>query len=165
MVESLVVISIMILFFLGMLFFEGLYTQKLHVMSMARSAAVAHAMNACQGDPVGYIESQISGTTSLSVPQPGGTIDFLGKSPPQVGLSGVGPVSSWLDTLNYGVEQPTQIDVSGKVSASMKSQSGPGTTFSATPATISYALCGDKGSKGNYPNVVQSISIHDAFPF
>jgi hypothetical protein len=172
MVEALVVISIMILFFLGMVYFDALYAQKLRVMSLARSATVAYAINGCQGDPLGYIEPQI-GTLRATPSVPGGaggTVNFItGNTPPQIGLSSFSPAEAWLSSFwsNYSALQATEVDITGHVTASTRGTSGAGTTFQASPATASFALCGDQrpGTPGDYPNVVAGIVIRDAFPF
>jgi hypothetical protein len=49
MVEAIVVISVMIVFYGGMVYFESIYHNQIVVQSQARSAAVANAMGACQG--------------------------------------------------------------------------------------------------------------------
>ena len=47
MVEAIVVISVFILFFVGMVYFESLYHEQLRALQLARAAAVAYAMDAC----------------------------------------------------------------------------------------------------------------------
>ena len=82
MVESLVVISIMILFFLGMVYFSALYQQKLRVMALARAATVAYGMNGCTGNELGYIQNEMGGTNpNPSGPQAGPPLALLAGNP------------------------------------------------------------------------------------
>jgi hypothetical protein len=164
MVESLVVISIMVLFFMGMVFFHSLYGQKLRALTLARSAAVAHAMNACADEPTSYIQGQLGGAASTSVPLPGASFDPKAVSAPDVGLSHNSPVANWLATLNFTTEVTTEVDVTTHAGAQAQ-ENMKVFGFQASPSTASFALCGDRESQGNYENVVKSISIHDAFPF
>lgn len=164
MVESLVVISVMILFFLGMVFFHSMYGQKLRAMTLARSATVAHAMNACGDSPSAYIQAELNGAITTSVPQPGGNFNVAALSAPQMNLSGNSQVADWLSKMNFTVELTTEMDVTahGGVQAQDKMTL---VGFQSNPSTASFALCGDTEQAGNYPNIVQNISIHDAFPF
>lgn len=58
-VESIVVISIFTLCFLGVLYFRALYVAKMQVQRLARTSAMAHAMSACKGDPRTGLEQDL----------------------------------------------------------------------------------------------------------
>lgn len=49
-VEAIIVVVFFTLCFLGVVYFRELYVGKMHVQRLARSSAMAHAMNACSGD-------------------------------------------------------------------------------------------------------------------
>jgi hypothetical protein len=166
MIESLIVISVMILFFLGMVFFHSMYGQKLRAISLARSATVAHAINACNDDPTAYIQAELNGATQTSIPQPGGSYDFTGNKPPQLGLSGSSPVPGFLANSNFTNEIQTEMDITTHAGVQAQDNMTP-MGFQASPSTASFALCGDRERDGTkeYPNVVAQVSIHDAFPF
>ena len=60
MVESIVVIPVFILFFVGMMYFRKLYQNQLYVMRLARTAAVSYGMNGCNGSPTAAIDEEIA---------------------------------------------------------------------------------------------------------
>ncbi len=65
-VEALVVISVFILFLLGILFFRELYLKKLSTMRLARAGAMAHAMAACKPDIGAILRDDIPASSKAS---------------------------------------------------------------------------------------------------
>lgn len=65
-VESLVVISVFVLFLLGILFFRELYVKKLTAQRLARAAALAHSMAACKPDVRGILRNDLPSTSSMN---------------------------------------------------------------------------------------------------
>jgi len=67
MVEAICVISVFILFFLGMVYFESLYRKSLRVYQLARAAAVADAMGGCLNpDPLAAIQQDLQGSSGTN---------------------------------------------------------------------------------------------------
>ncbi|HVH42030.1 MAG TPA: hypothetical protein VM925_06790 [Labilithrix sp.] len=64
MVEAIIVISFFILCFASVGYFRALYTRKLEAQRLARAAAIAHAMGACNSDPRAAVRSDL-GTRQL----------------------------------------------------------------------------------------------------
>ena len=60
LVESIIVISVFTLCFLGVLYFRELYVAKMQVQRLARTSAMAHAMSACRADPRAGLEQDLS---------------------------------------------------------------------------------------------------------
>jgi hypothetical protein len=58
-VESIIVVVFFTLCFLGVVYFRELYVGKMHVQRLARSSAMAHAMNACTGDIKAGLEDDL----------------------------------------------------------------------------------------------------------
>jgi hypothetical protein len=81
MVESVIVISTFILFFMGMVFFRSLYEQKLRVMRISRAASVAYAMGACQGDALASVKQDLAGTVDNNSGKQQGSADMSKMTP------------------------------------------------------------------------------------
>lgn len=158
MVEAVFVISVFILFFLGMAYFRSMYQQKLRVSRLARAAAVGYALNGCQGDPLALINQDLgsasnggqSGSTQGSTQ--GVTGQAGSKGDPTVsGNSGSGnPVSSSLGSSGMTGDPIAVLNLQGPAAAGT-TQSSPWATkigFSATVSTSSYMSCGDVAQPG-----------------
>jgi len=71
-VESIIVISVFTLCFLGVLYFRELYLAKMQVQRLARTSAMAHAMSACRADPRAGLEQDLSRAPTQSNKQGSG---------------------------------------------------------------------------------------------
>jgi hypothetical protein len=100
MVEAIVVISVFILFFMGMAYFRGVYQQKLRVTRLARAAAVGYALNGCTGDPLALVTPDLAGASNGGQSGKGsGTAtgpSGASGSDPSVGQNAGNPVGSAL---------------------------------------------------------------------
>jgi Flp pilus assembly protein TadG len=97
MVEAVVVISVFILFFLGMVYFRSMYQQKLRMMRLARAAAVGYALNGCNGSPTQNITQDLGNGSdnSSGTSQGGANVSGAPGANPSVGQnSGTPPIGA-----------------------------------------------------------------------
>jgi hypothetical protein len=163
LVEALMVISFLILGFMGLIFFRELYRKQLTAMRLARASLIAHSMTACRDDsaPVRWLgradlgryragppgqqaenASDSSSSHSMSAGQQAGTI--LGRVG---GVSGNG----------RGVVNPiTTSEVSGHTSV----ETGGGLfsrgrrVFEGNLRSRSYVTCSDPVRDGEFTDVL-----------
>jgi hypothetical protein len=153
MVEAICVISIFILFFIGMAYFRSMYQQKLRVTRLARAAAVGYALNGCQGDPLALVNQDLgsASNTGASGSTPGTATGPSGApgSNPSVGQNTGNPVGSALAAQGMTGDPIAVIAVQGPAGASTQpSPLAQKVGFSATVTTDSYMSCGDVAQPG-----------------
>jgi hypothetical protein len=156
MVEALCVISVFIMFFLGMVYFSSLYHGKLRVQDLSRAAAVAYAMNACQpsNNPTAAIQQDLNGTTSNPPPQGNGPPPNAGAGSSNSSVTtnkGSKSVSTLLGNKGFAGFQVDALNVGQQVAAT--TQGGlfsPRTGFQGNVASNSFVACGDKQGKGDF---------------
>ncbi len=152
MVEAIFVISIFILFFLGMAYFRSMYQQKLRVSRLARAAAVGYALGGCNGSPLQSVTADLGSASdngSTSQLNPGGPAGASG-SKPTVGQNGGNPVGSALASQGM-VGDPIAV-INMQAPAAGTSQASPATAsmgFKANVSTNSYMSCGEAHQKGD----------------
>jgi hypothetical protein len=153
MVEAICVISIFILFFLGMVYFRSLYQQKLRISRLARTAAVGYALNGCQGDPLAMVSSDLgSASNGGGSGQQAGSAAGPSSAPgsnPSVGQNTGNPVGSALSSQGM-VGDPIAV-INMQAPAGATTQPTPWAAkvgFSATLTQNSYMSCGDVPQAG-----------------
>lgn len=136
MVEAIIAISMMILFFGGMVFFQALYHQQIVTQNEAQLGAVKYAMGACQVNPsaVAGASETLTSLAARNLLQP----DFSG-----VDIAGAGP-GSVRDVLTSAKLDATafvaQLALAGTDPVSV---SGPN-RFSQSTSSTSFATCSDE---------------------
>jgi hypothetical protein len=155
MVEAIVVVAVFILFFVGMMYFENLYHQRIRVQQLARAGAVAYAMDACADgtDALAILRKDLGSLKGGGGGPPGGggpattpaaTVPLPTPSKP-VGQGG-DPLGSAMGSRGFALDKVTQMTLMGEAGAGTQ---GAKPTFRATVSSSSYATCGDKQEKGN----------------
>lgn len=156
-VEALVVISVFILFLLGIIFFRELYVKKLNTMRLARAGAIAHAMAACKPDirsilPVdpsnGPAVTQRSDTMPFEAERNRNDPSNSGKMFDRVAEGRGGTV---LNEINE-VSLSTSAQATSKPSR-FESELG----FRGTVTSSSYVSCGDELSTAQYKEMSSLI--------
>jgi hypothetical protein len=136
MVEAIIVISVMIVFYGGMVYFESLYHSQIVVQSQARSAAVANAMDACQGSMSEYTGPAPASIIGLprthAIPTGLGDITVAGQTGFMNGLL------SDLDLLSAG----SFVDVLSADNATVAVTAGSN-TYRQNVSSNAFAACAD----------------------
>jgi hypothetical protein len=153
MVEAICVISIFILFFLGMVYFRSMYQQKLRVSRLARAAAVGFALNGCKGDPLALVNQDLGSATNTGTSgAAAGTATGPAGAPssnPSVGQNAGNPVGSALG--DQGMTGDPIAVINMQAPAGATTQPAPWAAkvgFSATVTNNSYMSCGDVAQPG-----------------
>ncbi len=155
-VESLIVISTFILFFMGMVYFRSLYKQKIHVEQLSRAAAVSFAMGACHGNALDSVKQDMmpSGQATPNSGQQQGSADLSGitptkTNPPVGGQNGQGKGNAVGNMMNnQGVIGDPISGVTIQAQASSTS-GGPKTGFHGQAQSSSYMSCGEDQHAGD----------------
>jgi len=157
MVEAVVVISIFVLFFMGMMYFEWMYHNKLRVQQLARAGVVAYAMDACQdSNPLQTVQQDLGpakDTGSGNSPgdqndmNPPSTKNGIGNSGGDAPLDDALTKSGFLGDPVAGIRLDTTVATTSN---------GPG--FSGKVSSTGYLSCGDKQGPGNAGDVFSFIS-------
>jgi hypothetical protein len=164
MVEAVCVISVFILFFVGMVYFESLYHEQLHVQQLARAGAVAYAMDACNDTNSLQTVQQDLGTANGQNGTPvTGTPATVSVAKPNkpIGNQGSDPLGSALGSKGFFGDKVTDITINGKAAGTSKN--GPfaeRTGFRSDVASNSYMSCGDKqeaGGAGAFIDMVKGV--------
>jgi len=158
LVEALVVISVFILFFMGEVYFRSLYENKLHVQRLARAAAVAYAMDACQdNDPLASVRpdfgSNVQTTGTPSTTQ--GSASINAQPTGNVG-SGGNSVGNAMRKSGFAGDTIANISLQAKAGATARDgfkKKG----WSTTVTTTSSMSCGDKQEKGDVKGAIDYI--------
>ncbi len=149
MIEAVFVISIFILFFVGMLYFESLYHTKIRVQGLARAAAVAYAMDACKdANPLQTVQQDLHASTGHGdSPPPSSTATVpVGTPNKPVGNNGGDPLGSAMKSQGLAGDPTTDIGVNGTASGTTGK---PGSGFHASVSSDSYLSCGDAQGDGS----------------
>ncbi len=150
MIEAVVVISIFILFFLGMTYFRSMYQNKLHVQRLARAAAVAYALDACQGDPLGAIKADLGTATDNGSGQQQGGANTSGMTSQSTPVGNGDPSAKALG--DEGVVGDPIAGINVQAPASGTSKPSPWASeigFRATVSSNAYMSCGEKQEDGD----------------
>jgi hypothetical protein len=167
MVEALIVISLLILGFMGVAFFREFYVKTLVASRLARGSALVYSMSGCESNnaPAQWIgrpdlanlvaAGPNSTQTPASDPNSGANASSTGKSGQVMsrvpGLSGDGG----------GIMNPTTTsDVSGRVRARTSDGllSPKRTIFDAEVRARSFVSCGDPVRNGEFSDVIKYIT-------
>lgn len=156
-VEALIVLSVFILFFLGIVYFRELYVGKMTTQRLARAGAVAHAMSACKSDLGGLLRADLPKGFELR----GGTAKD--GSSPFFSASGDFGTDNLFSNVADGfggtaLNEMTTVTVSGTAGA--KTRSGPlgkKTGFESTVSSSSYVSCGDQLTTDRYSALPQAV--------
>ncbi|MGA7124201.1 MAG: hypothetical protein WBY94_29130 [Polyangiaceae bacterium] len=152
MVEAIVVISVFILFFVGMVYFESLYHEQLRALQLARAAAVAYAMDACPDntDPLRTVEKDLHGASGSGSPQPttSATVPVSANRPVGQGGDALGGA---MQKSGFAGDKVTHVTVQGKAAGTTQ---GPGALsqrwgFRQNVVSNSYMSCGDPQRDGD----------------
>jgi hypothetical protein len=149
MIEAVIVISVFVLFFSGMVYFESLYHQRMHVQQLARAAAVAYAMNACPdgNDPLGLLRPDLDGATGgsgtpSSAAAPTATVPLSQGSKP-IG-SGGDPLGNAMSSKGFALDKITDTSLNRPLTVGTRTYN-----WQAKPTSHSFMSCGDKQEKGD----------------
>jgi hypothetical protein len=159
MVEAVFMISIFIMFFIGQVYFRSLYENKLHVQRLGRAAAVAFAMNACQGnDPLAPVKpdlgsAQNNGTTGSTQ---GNSSGIQAQPTGSVGTGGGDPVGGAMQGSGFTGDPIAVFNL--QAAAAGTAQQGLSTVgFQSTVHTTASMSCGDKQEGGNVSDAIQYV--------
>jgi hypothetical protein len=158
MVEAIVVISIFILFFLGMVYFRSMYQQKLRVMRLTRAAAVGFSLSGCSGQPTQNLTPQdLSGVTDSSQTTTGGAADPGGApgANPSVGQKAGSPVGNALSDQGMMGDKIAAMNLAAPASGtSQPSPMAKTLGFRANVSSISYMSCGEPHKAGDFSGLI-----------
>ncbi len=159
-VEAIVVISVFILIFVGMIFFYELYRHKLTVTRLARAAAVGFGMNGCNGSATATIAEDIpidhviiGPETGKPISGGGGASSITGASPP-VGKGGGNPIGSAAGSKKLGQDVTQQVRID---SPEFSAGSVATRVFKASTTSTSYMTCGEPHMAGDPGDVWDDI--------
>ncbi len=158
MVEAICVISIFILVFLGMVYFQSMYHSQLRAQQLGRAASIAYAMDAC-GDPSSLQSVQqdlgnAKDNGSSSNPQPNQGAGSSVNSSQPVGNNGGDPLSGALSQGGFSGDPIADIRLIGWGAGTTKNGLfGSRFGFKSTVSSTSHVSCGDKQQKGNAGDV------------
>lgn len=163
MVEAVIVVSVFILFFLGLSFFRRMYEQKFKVAQLSRTAAVAYALSGCpkDGDALAQIKPDLGSTTNNQSGQSNG-------SAVPIGAGGQGSSNPTLPGSNKGASQSPVGSLMGdqgvagdpiagiSLKAGAQAGTNDGTAFSGNKVFLhttvhadSYMSCGEQRQDGD----------------
>lgn len=159
MVEALVVISVFILFFLGMVYFRSMYQQKLRVMRLSRAAAVGFSLNGCNGAATQNLTPQdLAGVSdSNSQTSSNGTANVGGTpgADPSVGQKAGNPVGGALSSQGMMGDKIAALNLATPASGTSKPSPMAKTLgFKANVSSISYMSCGEPHKAGDFSGLL-----------
>lgn len=163
-VESLVVISALSLCLTALVYFRDLYLRQLSAASLARSAALAHALGACKGNaPEQWLGRDLADYRSLSPRQEQKPV--RGGAGRGRGVRGDGGRAARLlagsgsaTSDGEGLLNPiTDADVSGRALLQGQGASGRGVLFQGQARSRSFVSCGEEVKDGDYDQLVPMI--------
>jgi hypothetical protein len=150
MVETIVVIPVFILFFVGLMYFRQLYKHQLVVMRLARVAAVAYGMSGCNGSPTDNIaEDLVARGVSVGGTELGSGSTHIGSSSatnPNVGQISGSPVASALEDKGMDKDGIASVALTSKASAGSPLYS---TVFQSSVTSTAYMSCGEAHAPGD----------------
>jgi hypothetical protein len=152
MVEAIFMISVFILFFLGMVYFRSMYEQKLRVSQLARSAAVGYALGGCKdSNPLSLVSKDL-GSASNNGSNANGQGNSSQNQSANVGTSGNGgdPLSGSMSDTGVAGDKIAQIAISGPAAGTTKSSPwAQSIGFRAKVGTSSFMSCGEERQDGS----------------
>jgi hypothetical protein len=157
MVEAVCVISVFVIFFIGIAYFRMLYQERLMVQRLARAAAVAYAMNAC---PDGQALSAIQPDLGRASDNESGSTPDQTSSAMQPNAQ-VGNSSSAGDPVGSALDKIAGISLQAMASNDMKKHAAavPGQRewFSHTVYSNSFMTCGDVQKSGDIAGALSYV--------
>jgi hypothetical protein len=148
MVEAAIVLSVLLVFIQGMIYFRALYSNYLTSIRLARVAAVSYAMVGCTGDSNGGIANDLAGQTFATINSAStesGITDITTNAGTDNGLGGAtGSTGEFNDNI-------------AKVTSSSKTAAGANYLFTSTAATTVYFACGETPQVGNLNTAISNI--------
>jgi Flp pilus assembly protein TadG len=158
MIEAIFVISVFILFFLGMVYFRSMYQQKLRMTRLARAAAVGYALDGCSGsNPLAQVQADLGNATNTG--QAGaqqGSGGGISSGNPQVGSGN--PVQGAQSSKGTFGDPITEMQMSGPAAGTTQSSPvAPKIGFKATVATTSFMSCGQAPEAGSVSGALQYV--------
>jgi hypothetical protein len=157
MLEAIIVISVFILFFVGMIYFRKLYQEQLTVMRLSRAAAVGYAMNGCNGSPTENISKDLTGSTIVveTTGTPSGTthVGSTGSTNPKVGKSSGNPVGGALGGTGLDGDKIATDTLSTTAAAG----SPESALFKATVKSTSFMTCGEPHKAGDASDMLSYV--------
>lgn len=161
-VEALIVISVFILFLLGIIYFRELYVGQMRLQRLARAAAVAHSMGACDSDVRSTLkydlgkDQTVRASASKDPPRP----TDPEPPPPDTPTSKVNNVFGGVADKRGGtvLNEVDSVELRGNVKTTTKSgYFGKETGFRAAVGSGSYVSCGDELTSKQYEGLAESI--------
>lgn len=163
-VEALVVISALSLGLAALLYFRDLYLRQLSAARLARGAALAHALAACESNaPAEWLGRDLADYRSLSPRQErqlvrggtsrGGGVRGDGGRAARL-LAGSGSATSDGEGLLNPI---TDADVSGRAVLRGQGATRGGVLFQGQARSRSFVSCGEEVRDGDYDQVVPMI--------
>jgi hypothetical protein len=165
LVEALIVTSLLILGFMGLVFFRAYYTKTLVATRLARGSILAYSMTGC-GDsnhPRTWIGNKDLADLTAAAPNQGSQPAQSGTTNPATASDEGGSVLSNLPGLTGdggGIMNPiTMSDLSGRVRVRTSSGtlSPQQTVFDQQVQARSFVSCGDPIRDGEFGDVIQYI--------
>jgi hypothetical protein len=157
MLEAIIVISVFILFFVGMIYFRKLYQEQLTIMRLSRAAAVGYAMNGCNGTPTENISKDLLGTSIVvdATGDPSGSthVGSTGGTNPKVGKKGGNPVGGALGGTGLDGDKIASDTLSTTASAG----SPESALFKATVRSTSFMTCGEPHKAGDASDMLTYV--------
>lgn len=154
-VEALIVISVFVVFLLGILYFRDLYLVKIQTQRLSRAGAMAHAMSGCQVDAQTLLQKDLpesrspkQGASNNPIPPKNTT---PGQDDPEatamLGEVGGGRGGNFLDPID-------SVSLSGSAAATTKSGPlAPEFGFKGNVSSTSYVTCGEILTTDQYTGI------------
>ncbi|MDB4937994.1 MAG: hypothetical protein JWP87_4966 [Labilithrix sp.] len=164
-VESIIVVVFFTLCFLGVVYFRELYVGKMRVQRLARSSAMAHAMNACSGDIKAGLERDLpkNAAPPSSAKTPGD------PAPPGNQKGEAHDALEAFDQTKTGtpLDEITAITVTTSANATTKNpQTLKEQGFRGTVSASSFVTCGDPVSDEGIEQIFPRIgAVFESFFF
>jgi hypothetical protein len=165
MVEALIVVSLLILCFMGLIFFRAYYTKTLVATRLARGSILVYSMTGCgdTNEPAQWLGFKDLANLSAARPNQGSQPAQSGRTPATASGTG-GSVLSRIPGLSGdggGILNPITVsDLSGRVrvTTSGGTFSPRRTMFENQVHARSFVSCGDPIRNGEWSDVLSYIS-------
>ena len=176
MVEALIVVSILVLGFMGLVFFKQMYVGQLHAQRVARASIIAHGMGACEanyapdwaGEDVGNSaanqglpsEEAADGAAASQVSDGAASGPSTSTTPPNTGAdSRAAPVVNGLEQTtpdgNGFLNKIAGNEFTSKVEVNTNQGTARESRFRADVRSTAFVSCGDP--------VIRETGFGDAF--
>jgi len=157
-VEAVIIITSLVLFLMGMMFFRRVYNSKLFVMRAARGATLAYAMGGCKvNEPKAWLDkdkpagaSNDGGQDKSSQPTTARPPDDAAAKSIYDDLPQAGSDGNFLNPIN-------KVTLSTPVSVVSQNQ-----RFKGDIGSISFVTCDDEVRNGDFGELVDKVT--KAFP-